>query len=97
MSALDFSALDLRSSAGADHFRVSPCRIEPGAEPDDTAVERCAPADAEWFGVYYGRAGEGELSLADFDTEAEALAFARHAANGRPIYLFDPVNGERSV
>jgi hypothetical protein len=92
VTAFDF---DLRQSAEAHFFRVSPCRIEPGCEPDDTNVERCAPADAEWFGVYYGRTDAPELALADFDTEAEALAFARQTAGSRPVYRFDPINGER--
>lgn len=94
----DYSAYDLRQSKLAHFFRVSPCRFDPAVpteEADDLAVERCAPADATWFGVYYGWTNADELSLADFDTQDEALHFARFAAAGRPIYLFDPVSGER--
>ena len=84
---------DLRQSAEAHFFRVCPCKWETTEEDGD--VIRCAPDAALWFGVYYGRTDAPELALADFDTEAEALAFARETAGSRPVYRFDPVNGER--
>jgi hypothetical protein len=97
--AYDWTGIDLRSSADAKRLQVRPCRFEGEEDPDN--VITCTPTDATFWGVYYSEPlwthcpGDAFISLADFDTEAEALAFAIHIANGRHVYAFDTANGER--
>lgn len=89
-----YSGIDLRSSQDARRLQVRSCRFD--GEEDDTNVVACAPNEATFWGVYYQSDNCPEwLSLADFDTEAEARAFAFHIANGRAVYAYDTVSGER--
>jgi hypothetical protein len=76
----------------AKRFTVSPCTFDDGI---DESVVRCAPAEARFWGVYAVCHGGVSDHVEDFDTEAEALAYAFTLANGRAVYLFDTVNGER--
>ena len=84
--------------AEADFFRVAPCRLEPN-EPESSRslVERCAPDQAQFFGLYFSKIDDLEFHLADLTNSDDAVAIAKIVANGRPVYAFDPVAGERSL
>jgi len=84
--------------AAADFFRISPCREETD-EPGSTRglVERCTPDQAQFFGLYFSNAADLEMHLADFTNPDDAIRVARIVANGRPVYAFDPLAGEREL
>lgn len=84
--------------AAADFFRVSPCKIEPDEqESGRPLVERCSQDEAQFFGLYFSRTQDLEFHLADFTCSDDAVSIAKIVANGRPVYAFDPVTGERAL
>lgn len=84
--------------AAADFFRIAPCKVEPdGGDSAREMIERCSPDQAEFFGLYFSKAADLEMHLADFTNSDDAISIAKILANGRPVFAYDPIAGERPL
>lgn len=72
----------------SDGLEVSPCR------PDgDDSVEVCEPAQAEFWSLYVHLATGGVDWVADYRTEADALAEARRLLRFHPGLRVNGISG----
>lgn len=68
-----------------DGLEVHPvCDLYAGEDTDETCCEICEPEEAHFWSVYGHLQAGGINCLADFDTRAEAYAFAKKLLDAWP-------------
>ena len=99
----DWKKLDLRKADSATAFQLRPCSIGTCHLVPGTTVVTVTPDQAAFWGVYFADPTYATSHhtpwrpLADFLSINEAIAFLLFIAKGRPVTVYDPLNGARPI